>query len=69
MLAVDVCEGLSDKQCGLVLGGGAAMWGERIDASNIVQTIFPRLAAVAESLWCCSSPTPSAPPAPLHLLQ
>ena len=24
MLAVDVCEGLSDKQCGLVLGGGGA---------------------------------------------
>jgi hypothetical protein len=43
------------------------MWGERIDASNIVQTIFPRLAAVAESLWFCLSPadllSPSCPSA------
>ena len=62
MAAVDICEGLTSKQCSLVLGGGAAMWGEKVDASNIFQTIFPRLAAVAEALWCCPLSDPRACP-------
>ena len=32
------------------------MWGEHIDASNLIQTIFPRLAAIAEVLWSPQKP-------------
>ncbi|GBG30598.1 Beta-hexosaminidase subunit beta [Hondaea fermentalgiana] len=40
--------------CKRVLGGGGAAWAEKVDASVLLHTIFPRLAAVAERLW---SPT------------
>jgi len=56
MYAADPCRGLSDQQCSRVLGGGGAMWGEHIDASNLIQTIFPRLAAIAEVLWSPQKP-------------
>ena len=48
---IDICEGLSEAQCRLVIGGGGAMWGEHVDASNIQPTIWPRLATIAEALW------------------
>jgi len=49
--------GGSDAQNKLVLGGSAAMWGEYVDATNVIQRSFGRGFAVAERLWSSSDTT------------
>jgi hexosaminidase len=42
---------LSTDQQARILGGHAAMWGERVDSSNFFERVWPRLSAVSEVLW------------------
>ena len=51
MYLAEPCDGLTPAQCGLVLGGGAEMWGENVDASDVLASLWPRLGAVGERLW------------------
>mmetsp|Transcript_33045 Transcript_33045/g.84405 ORF Transcript_33045/g.84405 Transcript_33045/m.84405 type:complete len:556 (-) Transcript_33045:232-1899(-) len=48
----DPCKGIpTEELCSRVLGGHGEMWGETVDGSDLEQTVWPKLAAVAEKLW------------------
>eukprot|EP01060_Flectonema_neradi_P000286 TRINITY_DN1019_c1_g1_i1.p1 TRINITY_DN1019_c1_g1~~TRINITY_DN1019_c1_g1_i1.p1 ORF type:complete len:523 (+),score=118.24 TRINITY_DN1019_c1_g1_i1:69-1571(+) len=57
MYQQEPCNGLTDDECKLVIGGGGEMWGETVDTSDIQNTIWPRMAAIAERLWSDRSVT------------
>lgn len=45
----------TEKEAKLVLGGEVTMWGENIDGSNLLVSVWPRTAAAAERLWSSRS--------------
>ena len=45
------CDGLTQDECAMVIGGQGQLWGELVDSSNLEAKIWPRLAAIAERLW------------------
>lgn len=50
--ANEPCVNVPDALCPLVLGGHGEMWGETVDASDLEPTVWPKLASIAEKLWC-----------------
>ena len=54
---------LTPAQRKLVLGGEVCAWSPYTDATNIVATVFPRAAAVAERLWSAPGPAVDEPSA------
>lgn len=56
MYSVEPLQGITNvTQQQLVIGGKGCMWGETVDTSDALQTIWPRAGAIAERLWSPAS--------------
>lgn len=62
MYVNDPMKGVLPNVTHLVLGGQGEMWGETVDTSDIEQTVWPRMAAIAEQLWSPSCVSPALCP-------
>jgi hypothetical protein len=68
MYQQEPCTGIPDSACAkLMMGGGGEQWGETVDTSDLEQTIWPRMGAIAERLWCVPPPSPPRPVWPLRV--
>ena len=61
MYVNDPSDGVAGEEAlALVLGGQGEVWAETVDRSDLEQTVWPRLAAIAEQLWSPQSATDCA---------
>lgn len=51
MYSYDPTSNITSHQAELIIGGEAAMWGEKVDEDNFFQKVWPTAAAVGERLW------------------
>jgi hexosaminidase len=58
MYDYDPTVGLSSTQAGFIIGGEAALWGEYVDQTNLMTSLYPKASAVAERLWSDPQQTP-----------
>lgn len=56
----DVCGDIPSANCEYIAGGAASMWGETVDPSDLMQTVWPRAGAVGERLWSAAAVNDSA---------
>ena len=62
--AEEPATGVAEEDEHLVLGGGGQMWGETADPSDVLPTIWPGMAAIAERLWSSRDVTDTVEAAP-----
>jgi len=62
--AEEPATGVAEEDEHLVLGGGGQMWGETADPSDVLPTIWPGMAAIAERLWSPRDVTDTVEAAP-----
>jgi len=58
--ANEPCHDVPDGLCHKILGGHGEMWGETVDASDLEQTVWPKLASIGEKLWSPRASTAAA---------